>query len=82
MSEFTEQKELIISNLGHGDKSKIAKQCQVSRPTLDAALSRCCIADMSDVELSVWGGCLDFVKIKIRERERIERTTSKVAERL
>lgn len=82
MSEFIETKKLILKNLEHGDRKEIAKNVGVSHPIMKSALDKCCISDMSLSERKAWIGCVEFVRDKIKERERIEKSTLKVAERL
>lgn len=80
--EFTEQKDLILTNIEHGDRAKIAKLANVSEPTLRSALRKCCVSDMSAVERKAWESSLIFVSRKIKKREQIEQKTLEVAEKL
>lgn len=79
---FLKQKQQIIKSLEHGDKAKIVKRVRVSRPTLDKALSRNSISEMSAHELRAWKGCLKFIKLKMNSRATAESETDKIVSSL
>jgi len=86
MTEFSQHKQLILDTLEHGDRIKIARRVKVSRPTLESALNKCCLDEMTPMEMKAWRGCLRFVREKIKKRNeaisQLEDETIKIADML
>lgn len=80
--EFSEQKEMIVKSLRRGDKKEIAKRAGVSVVTLWSAFGKCCLSDMTDMEVKAYNASLTFIEQRQARNRKLENKTIEIAENL
>lgn len=80
--EFSEQKAQIIGLMRKGDKTAIASEVGVSRQVILTAFKKCCVSDMTEMELKVWNAAVNFMTKRKQQLDRIESKTAKLSEKL
>jgi hypothetical protein len=80
--DFLEQKNQIIAQMMRGDKKAIAKRAGVSVVTVWSALNKPSLNEMTEAEKKAWVAAVEFINQRLNCNEKIEKQTSKVAERL
>ena len=80
--DFNEQKNQIIGLMKRGDKKTIAKVAGVSTVTVWNSLNKSSVTDMTAAEKRAWITAVEFINARISGNNRIEKQTSKVAEKM
>jgi hypothetical protein len=80
--EFSEQKAQIIGIMRKGDKATIAREAGVSRQVILTAFRKCCVSDMTEMEMKVWNVAIDLMNDRKKELNKLEAKTAKLSEKL
>jgi hypothetical protein len=78
--EFVDQKQLVIDQLSKvGLKPEVAKRAGVTQECVRQTFKKCCLSEMTTVQLKVWTVAMEIVTEQHARFDIIEQETKKLA---